>query len=344
MLKSELFAEREKYSTIFKLTNEVINYIMPYTSYHNINKIETVKKYRILDMRNEYLNSSDKEKGRRAIAEYLHDFQFKLFELNKELISNRTSIEFFDIEKLIKYIEMILHQIKNILLMSKLETAHMYTIADSILELGILCSGFHSYYINLDSLIEKFSIKEEFIYISFYKNENEDLNYSEFLLVANLLNVCIKFLFGEYSDNVHIHIDSGSNYQAKIKASDIAEGEVSVKNSITDNIKEFFKGLISKNKNDSAIMIKTAKSNQELIRNFAKDNINLLKEVTKLKEENEDDFFKQEVIKIYECSSQLSQQNIQISLDSIASKNTSTLLLEKSIVKQIADTNNKEIE
>lgn len=345
MLKSELFVEREKYSTLFKLTSEVINYIMPYTSYHNINKTETLKKYRILNMRNEYLNSNDKEKGRRIIAEYLHDFQFKLFELKKELALHRTNIDFFDIDKLINYIETILNQIKDIFLMPKLEATYIYTIADSILEFGVLCSAFHSYYINLDILIEKFSIKEEFVYVSFYKNNNEDLNYSEFLLVAEFLNVCIKFLFGEYSDNIYIHIDSGTNYEAKIKASDIAGGEVSMKNSVTDNIRQFFKGLIGKSKNDSAVMIKTAKANQDLIRSFAKDGIKLLKEVTKLKEENEDEFFKQEITKIYDCSIQLSQQNIQISLDSISSTNASTLLLEKSFVKQISDVNTaKEIE
>ena len=210
-----------------------------------------------------------------------------MHELKKELSNHDLSIKYFDINKLMEYTDLLQNNIKGMMLSLKITEIQIYSIADIILEFGIVCASFHSYYLNLELLLEEFSIKEEYLYI------------------------CIKFIFREYSDKIHIHIDSGSNMQAKVKVSELAEGEVTVQNSIKDNIKEFIKGLINKDKNDSAILIKTAKANQKLIRNFAKDNIELLKEVTKMKEENDDEFFKEEIMKIYQCSSQLSQQNIQ---------------------------------
>lgn len=161
-----------------------------------------------------------------------------------------------------EYTDLLQNNIKGMMLSLKITEIQIYSIADIILEFGIVCASFHSYYLNLELLLEEFSIKEEYLYIGFHKPENKDLTYSEFLLVAELLNLCIKFIFREYSDKIHIHIDSGSNMQAKVKVSELAEGEVTVQNSIKDNIKEFIKGLINKDKNDSAILIKTAKANQ----------------------------------------------------------------------------------
>lgn len=339
MLKSELFAQKEKYTNIFKIINQVLGFIMPYSSRHIAYKNNTIPRYRVLDIRNEYIRNKEQDISRQKVLEYLHEFQFVLHELKKELSNHDLSIKYFDINKLMEYTDLLQNNIKGMMLSLKITEIQIYSIADIILEFGIVCASFHSYYLNLELLLEEFSIKEEYLYIGFHKPENKDLTYSEFLLVAELLNLCIKFIFREYSDKIHIHIDSGSNMQAKVKVSELAEGEVTVQNSIKDNIKEFIKGLINKDKNDSAILIKTAKANQKLIRNFAKDNIELLKEVTKMKEENDDEFFKEEIMKIYQCSSQLSQQNIQMSIDSISSKNSSTSLLEKSVIKQITDTN-----
>jgi len=345
MLKSELFAQKEKYSNILRIVNGIMYLIMPASLQRNINKNMITQKYRVWEIRNEYISITEKEVAREKILGYLYDFNLKLIDLLNELVKHKADIKVFDIRTLASYTELLQNNIKSTILSSKLTEIQVYSITDLIFEFGILCSSFLSYYSHVELLLEEFSIKEEYLYIGFHKPENKDLTYSEFLLVAELLNLCIKFIFREYSDKIYIHIDSGSNMQAKVKVSELAEGEVTVQNSIKDNIKEFIKGLINKDKNDSAIMIKTAKANHKLIRNFAKDNIELLKEVTKMKEENEDEFFKDEIMKIYQCSSQLSQQNIQMSIDSISSKNSSTLLLEKSVMKQITDTSSiKEIE
>ena len=50
MLKSELFAQKEKYTNIFKIINQVLGFIMPYSSRHIAYKNNTIPRYRVLDI------------------------------------------------------------------------------------------------------------------------------------------------------------------------------------------------------------------------------------------------------------------------------------------------------
>ena len=189
MLKSELFAQKEKYTNIFKIINQVLGFIMPYSSRHIAYKNNTIPRYRVLDIRNEYIRNKEQDICRQKVLEYLHEFQFVLHELKKELSNHDLSIKYFDINKLMEYTDLLQNNIKGMMLSLKINEIQIYSIADIILEFGIVCASFHSYYLNLELLLEEFSIKEEYLYIGFHKPENKDLSYSEFLLVAELLNL-----------------------------------------------------------------------------------------------------------------------------------------------------------
>lgn len=337
MLKSDLFKQREQYTNLFKLTNEVINFIMPYTSHHIHNKTEYIKRYRVLDMRNEYLNNGDKDTAKVKFLEYLYDFQFKLADLNNELSSYKVTLEYFDVEKIINYIGMIQNQIKRIMLAPRLEGQQIYGVADLILEFGIICSSFHSYYLNLELLIQEFSIKEEFIYIRFSKTTDADLNYTEFLLLADFMNSCIEFIFNEYSEIIYVHIDSGSDIESKIEMSGLGNAEVKVKNTLKDNIKEIFNGIRRKDQNNTATLIKLANATRNLINDFFKDNLKILELVSKKKRESNDVFYKEKLTELFDKYTKFSENNLLMSIESLSQNNNPSLALEKLVVKQITD-------
>ena len=70
MLKSELFAQKEKYTNIFKIINQVLGFIMPYSSRHIAYKNNTIPRYRVLDIRNEYIRNKEQDICRQKVLEY----------------------------------------------------------------------------------------------------------------------------------------------------------------------------------------------------------------------------------------------------------------------------------
>jgi hypothetical protein len=295
MLRAELAETLTENSEFVRLLNLIMNLIYPGTTYHEDNKTGQIKKVSIFQFIDEIRSklANQMEQTQTSYFHYvyeIHDLLQKFIPLIPLKNENLLRIDLLNTQSV-----SMRDFLKDRLVRHDLTEKVLTKTERQLTEFGIVASSVYGYFQGIARSAAGHSMLDSEFTIRFDLPDADDINLSTLAIIMEFLEVFFNFALRGNQDLVILNYETGSpafNVAVKVKSDDI-------KAQVRFDVNEMFNSLLTSIKgSETNVAIKEAKKLHKLLGASQKAEIKELKKIHS--EIGDDDFYKTEILKIYE--------------------------------------------